>query len=194
MLDITTVKGFRTALDLVFRLRVDGLLWFAPVRSSFCWASQRWMQRSKHNLWQGHPGNRHVADGNVIGAAALFLAPIAYMRGVWACVENPPQSRIWSFLRANSMILFPEYTATRDRCCDDVAKQRIRKQYRILSSAPWVVQLRKTCSRPRKIRLLPHSALCERKAEAHWVTQNNERIGGIFAAFWVSSGVSMAGK
>ena len=152
--DITTVTGFRMALGLAFRLRVGGLLWCAPVCSSFCWASQRWMQRSKHNLWQGHPGNRHVADGNVIAAAALFLATIAYMRGVWACVENPPQSRIWSFLRANSMILFPEYTATRDRCCDDVAKQRIRKQYRILSSAPWVVQLRQTCTCPRKIRHL----------------------------------------
>lgn len=152
--DITTVKGFRTALNLVFRLRVGGLLWCAPVCSSFCWTCQRWMQRSKHNLWQGTPGNRHVTDGNVIGAAALFLATIAYMRGVWACVENPPQSRIWSFLRANSMILFPEYKATRDRCCDDVAKKRIRKQYRILSSAPWIVQLNKICSCPRKIRHL----------------------------------------
>ena len=151
MFDITTVKGFRTALELAFRLRVGGLLWCAPVCSSFCWASQRWMQRSKHNLWQGTPGNCQVEDGNLMGAAALFLATIAYMRGVWAVVENPPQSRIWSFLRANSMILFPEHTATRDRCCDDVAKQRILKQYRLLSSAPWIVQLSKTCACPPKI-------------------------------------------
>ena len=46
--DILKKRGFKIALGMVLRIRVGGLLWMAPVCSSFCWLSSSQTSQAHH--------------------------------------------------------------------------------------------------------------------------------------------------
>ena len=88
--DITTKPGFNKALGLVLGLRENGLLWMAPVCSSFCWLNLSNTKRSKENTYRGATHSAVAKEGNKMALSAMLLAEVAIERGVQVVIENPP--------------------------------------------------------------------------------------------------------
>jgi len=150
--DITCVEGFRHALQLIYRLRQGGLLWMAPTCSSFGFAnSYRCKRKAGHE--QGDTSYKNVAIGNLEAQAAAFLFALATAVGIYAVIENPVASVLFSYIQPFLVSQVPvSYTITY-RCTWDVdtpAGQRMLKGYKFLaaSGSTWVQQLQRACSCP----------------------------------------------
>ena len=71
--DLLSAIGFLHAVALVLRLKIGGLLWLAPVCSSFCWLSLSQTKRSPENDFRGDQTNENVREGNRGAEVATFL-------------------------------------------------------------------------------------------------------------------------
>ena len=95
--DITTPAGFKHAVNLVLQLVVGGLLWMAPVCSSFTFMNSSNCMRGPSNDHYGDTNYPSVIEGNLMARIAAFLFVLAWARGVDVAIENPPGSCIWKF-------------------------------------------------------------------------------------------------
>ena len=95
--DITTLAGFKHAVNLVLQLAVGGLLWMAPVCSSFTFMNSSNCMRGPSNDYYGDTNYPPVIEGNLMARIAAFLFALAWARGVDVAVENPPGNSIWNF-------------------------------------------------------------------------------------------------
>ena len=77
------VEGFSLALSYVARLREGGLLWLAPVCSSFAFPNISNTKRSAAD-YNGDPTYEPVATGNLMAELAGFLMRLAFERGLLA--------------------------------------------------------------------------------------------------------------
>ncbi len=93
--DMTRKAGFLRALALVLRLRPGGLLWMAPVCSS--WGYLCCSKTLRHKSIWGNPRCASVGPGNLMAEAAAFFYLLAWARLVEAVVENPAGSYIFKF-------------------------------------------------------------------------------------------------
>ena len=93
--DITTPAGFKHAVNLVLQLVVGGLLWMAPVCSSFTFMNSSNCMRGPSNDYYGDTNYPPVIEGNLMARIAAFLFVLAWARGVDVAIENPPGSCIW---------------------------------------------------------------------------------------------------
>ena len=71
--DITTQHGFWTSVSLVMRLVPAGLLWLAPVCSSWGYMNASRCKREASNGYEGEPSYAEVAAGNAMAKATVFL-------------------------------------------------------------------------------------------------------------------------
>ena len=153
--DILTKDDFEVALELVLRLRPGGLLWMAPVCSSFCWLYASHALRNESNDFAGDITNKKVKQGNQGADIAAFLFVVAWGRGAEACIENPPGSTIWRYRPiANVLSGVPQLANTvAHRCYFDTNPfgKRYLKEYKLWATGVWVLDLGMKCRCPDKV-------------------------------------------
>jgi len=98
--DMTTLNGFRKALELVRRLRRGGLLMMGPPCNSFAWMSSSHHKRNEENGFQGDWTRDQVHAGNLQVDVAAFFFAFAYMEGIAPALENPLHSCMWRSISA----------------------------------------------------------------------------------------------
>ena len=103
--DITTKPGLNKALGLVLGLRENGLLWMAPVCSSFCWLNLSNKQRSKENKYRGDTTSAVAKEGNKMALSAMLLAEVALEESQRA-TPGPPQNIINPNTHYNFCVFF----------------------------------------------------------------------------------------
>ena len=161
--DITCVDGFRHALQLIYRLRTGGLLWMAPTCSSFSFANScRCKRKAGHE--QGDTSYKNVAVGNLEAQVAAFLFALATALGIYAVIENPIASFLFSYIQPFLVSQVPVCYTNTYRCAWDMdtpTGQRMLKGYKFLAAAgnAWVQQLQRSCSCPGGIKKGNHIPL-----------------------------------
>ena len=152
--DILLAAGFRRALSLVLRLRPGGLLWMAPVCSSWIFLNLRCTQRTKVGgpRFRGNLRYLPVRQGNLMAEMAAFLFLVAVFRGVHAVVENPPGSMMFNYeIFANACSLWlKRFWAVLPHCRFSTAPYGFRfgKRFKLMGSHAWVLQLACKCQCP----------------------------------------------
>ena len=159
--DILLEAGFRRALSLVLRLRPGGLLWMAPVCSSWIFLNLKNTMRTKVRgpKFRGNLKYLPVRHGNLMAEMAAFLFLVAAARGVHAVIENPACSMMFSYeIFANACALWSErFWAVLHHCrfSDAPYGSRLGKKFKLMGSHSWVRQLACKCLCPgRKHKLL----------------------------------------
>ena len=151
--DITTPAGFKHAVNLVLQLVVGGLLWMAPVCSSFTFMNSSNCMRGPSNDYYGDTNYPPVIEGNLMARIAAFLFALAWARGVDVAIENPPGSCIWKFPPLKSILdgtnsTFELAAAATHRCAFDPLPpgERYLKKFKFLATAGWIHETRRPCS------------------------------------------------
>jgi len=155
MEDITSLSGFRQALQYVLSLREGGLLMMAPVCSSFVWLNSSRCMRTAENHFAGRVSYEPVHTGNVMGEMAAFLFAVAWARGAHVVLENPPASHLWDYLPVKRVLEAinshtPLHHIVTYRCAFDDAPhgERYLKPYKFLGSGSWLERARRSCDCP----------------------------------------------
>jgi len=151
--DITTREGVLNALLLLQRVRVGGLVTFAPMCNSYNWLCRKQSGRSVQNGYSGNEAKGFVATGNRAAEASSFLVAVACLCGLAFVVENPPRSLLWEYLGRRGSTPGWHSTAVCDRCAfskpgSALARQgssEIAKQYRFVGNMSWVADLGLRC-------------------------------------------------
>ena len=149
--DILTKDGFHAAVRCVLSLVSGGLLWMAPVCSSFGFMNSSNCKRSAANSWRGDETYESVQDGNLGADIACFLFWLAWARGVEVAMENPSKSAFWKYGSVVSLCECLQLsTALANRCAYDVAPfgRRPLKQYKFLASGSWIEETARACKCP----------------------------------------------
>ena len=89
--DLATTTGFALALNLVLRILNHGMLWTAPVCSSWVWISRSRTGRSTLNA-SGNLKHLSVRTANRMVDFTVLLIVVAYARGVEVYLEQPCSS------------------------------------------------------------------------------------------------------
>jgi len=146
--DIVTKSGFERAVQLVLRLRVGGLLWLAPLCSSWVFYNVSRTKRCKSNEYRGDLTYEPVRVGNSMAEACVFLIRLARARGVQFAVENPKGSYLWLSCFFQGLQVMGLVCCCIERCAFDSEPlgQRIRKVYQVWGSGPWVKLMSTACS------------------------------------------------
>ena len=143
--DILTESGFKNALSLVLSLRSGGLLWLAPVCSSFSWLALSVTLREASTNYAGDTARRCVAQGNFMARASAFLMTVAWARAVHIVLEN--KDLMFKYLKASGAVVFDPFMVVTTRCAfsDAPDGQRYLKRYKLLASESWISHVKKTC-------------------------------------------------
>ena len=175
--DVSCEHGFLHAVSLVMRLRVGGLLWIAPVCSSWVWLNVSMTKRSADNCYKGDTKYKPVQEGNHIAILCAFLLELAFARKLQAVLENPPVSYIWKFpplascLERLGMNL---HTAICHRCAyeeslSSESKLRLGKRYKLVATGAWIQGARRSCKCPGR----KHQVLTKR-----WIKYGKRKCAG----------------
>jgi len=154
--DIMTLRGFEKALGYVTRLRRSGLLFMAPVCSSFVFCNVSNTKRSLNNLL-GDESNQSVRKGNMMANIASFLLCVALAREVHVVIENPQSSMLFKYIQPITDAFAGLQFAYADRCAYDNASKgtlTFKKPFKFLVSGMWLGQMRRCSCKDGK-----HSAL-----------------------------------
>ena len=155
--NIMTKAGFMKALGAVLQLKKGGLLWMAPVCSSFVFMNSSNCKRSILRP-QGNTAYAPVREGNFMASIAAFLYAVAMLRGVHPVIEQPAGSIMFRYKPlANVLNIFQHWVATCARChfqVDTALGQRFLKRYKFVGEE-WVKSLQQNCTCPGAI----HKAL-----------------------------------
>ena len=146
--NITSVSGFRLALDLVLRLRRLGLLHMAPVCSSFGFMNSSRCQRDEDNRFAGDWSYEKVHAGNVMADIAAFFLFVGWARDVHCSMENPIGSTIFKYGGVKVAVDKLELVeALAYRCAYDDAPmgERYLKGFKFFATGAWIVAIRKPC-------------------------------------------------
>ena len=152
--DILLEAGFLRALNLVLRLRPGGLLWMAPVCSSWIFLNLRRTKRTRVGgpRFQGNLRYLPVREGNLMAEMAAFLSLVAICRGVQVVIENPAASMMFNYgVFAKACALWPRrFWAILPHCRYSTAPlgSRYGKRFKLMGSHAWVRQLACKCQCP----------------------------------------------
>ena len=135
--DILTRDGFMRAVHLTMRLRRGGLLWLAPVCSSFVFLNVANTMRSASN-YAGNVAYGPVREGNQMSETAVFLMTLAWARYVEPVLENPPGSMMFNYGPVKEVLLALSlvYYAICYRCVFSTEPygKRMKKGYKLAST------------------------------------------------------------
>ena len=152
--NMATANGFRRSVLLVMRLVVGGLLWLAPVCSTWVFMNSSNCQRKKKNKYYGNKSYKPVQQGNIMARASAFLILLAAQRCVQAAVENPVGSCIFKFpplqrvLAALCMVRAITY-----RCAFSTEPygERMRKPFEFWATGTWIQDTAEACTCPNNV-------------------------------------------
>ena len=129
------------------RLKEGGLLWQAPVCSSFVFANSSNCKRTIDNPY-GDEGYEAVVQGNHMAMCAAFLMALACARNVEVAIENPVSSQIFRFPPLAKVLqeLKVSYHIT-DACAFSSKPfgKRFLKTFKIAATGPWAERMVKRC-------------------------------------------------
>ena len=149
--NILLKDGFMNALFSVLCLRPGGLLWMAPVCSSFVYMNSSNCKRTKQNP-AGDTGYGPVRDGNRMALIAAFLYAIAMLIGAKPIIEQPAGSVMFSFAPLKKVIeIFQGTSTTCARCAFTPGVnygKRFLKRYKFVGGS-WVKPLHTRCTCPK---------------------------------------------
>ena len=152
--DILLEAGFKRALSLVLRLRPGGLLWMAPVCSSWIFLNLKNTKRTQVRgpRFQGNLKFLPVQQGNRMAEMAAFLFLVAVSRGVHAVIENPAGSMMFRYLvfEQTCRLWKQLFWAIVPYCRYSTAPlgKRYGKKFKMMGSHAWVQQLAAKCQCP----------------------------------------------
>lgn len=149
--DILTEEGFHNALGITMRLKVGGLLWMAPVCSSFLFLNLANTKRKRISGYTGDSKYPAVAEGNMMAKIAAFLFTVAWARLVEAVIENPASSLIFKYAPVrNTLQTLTVYFAVCARCrfSEEAYGKRCKKPYKFAATGDWVRNLQFSCRCP----------------------------------------------
>lgn len=161
--DILLEAGFLRALGLVLRLRLGGLLWMAPVCSSWIFLNLAQTKRTRLHgpKFSGDERYVPVQQGNQMAEIAAFLFLIAALRGVHAVIENPAGSMMFSYEAfATACGLWRErFWAVVPYCSFSTANlgERLGKRFKLMGTHPWVRRLALPCLCPGRVHKALHT-------------------------------------
>ena len=148
--DMTTQEGFRTFLLALRRLRRHGLWWMAPECTTWIWIGR--FQTGRHKNIEGYDHVPAVQDANIVRDRVCLLALICY----WSCrdfiAEQPnstvihvstPFLHMMQMTRANSICT--EHGAFSEHVDGFCRIDSSRKPLKLMGTAPWMLQLTRTC-------------------------------------------------
>ena len=148
--NILLKDGFKNALFAVLRLRPKGLLWMAPVCSSFVWMNSSNCKRSKQNP-EGNTAYGPVKDGNRMAMIAAFFYALAMLMDVSPVMEQPSGSMMFRLpLVAKVVEEFKACSSTCVRCAFTPGVRfgtRFLKRYKFMGQ-DWVKTLHTKCNCP----------------------------------------------
>ena len=91
--DLVATIGFKRAMELAARVRPHGMVWAAPVCSSWVWISRSGSGRSSADA-AGHLHVPRIRHSNKMVVHLVLLMLLAWVRGCHIFVENPVSSVI----------------------------------------------------------------------------------------------------
>jgi len=144
--DLLSSCGFMSAVHCVLAIRTGGLLWMAPVCSSFVFMNSSKCKRRVGN-WMGDVNYKPVAEGNLHATVAAFLFALARLRGVSPVLENPSGSVIFRFPVLQLVLSY--FSIAKSICCrcafsTERMGRRWKKAYKLVGNA-WVSHLAAPC-------------------------------------------------
>ena len=154
--DLTTEQGLRTAITLVMRLVPAGLLWLAPVCTSWGFMSSSRCKRNAANGYEGDPSCASVVAGNAMVKATVLLMLLAARREVRAAMENPVHSIMFRYhLVTQVETALAMTSAIAYRCAYSSAPygSRYLKGYRLLAIGKWIRGVAARCQCPGGVHL-----------------------------------------
>ena len=154
--DLTTEQGFHTAIALVMRLVPGGLLWLAPVCTTWGFLSSSRCKRDASNGYEGDPSCTSVVAGNAMVRATVFLMLLAARREVRAAMENPVHSIMFRYHLVRQVETALAMTsAIAYRCAYSSAPygSRYLKGYRFLAIGKWIRGVAARCRCPSGLHL-----------------------------------------
>ena len=129
------------------RLREGGLLWQAPVCSSFVFANSSNCKRTIDNPY-GDEGYEAVVQGNHMAMCAAFLMALACARNIEVAIGNPVLSQIFRFPPLAKVLegLKVSYHIT-DACAFSSKPfgKRFLKTFKIAATGQWAERMVKRC-------------------------------------------------
>lgn len=132
------------------RLRAGGLLWMAPVCSSFVFANSVKCVRVPPDF-EGDIDYEPVRGGNLMAQVSVFFMLLASKRAIYAGMENPAGSTIFSFKPAQEILeaLQVVYQTT-DSCAFSTLPfgKRSLKRFKVAGSAAWIQGIHRKCKCP----------------------------------------------
>lgn len=151
--NILLEPGFKRALELTMRLRPGGILWMAPVCSSWVFLSLSRTKRKRGTRYEGNMGCRAVREGNEMARIAAFLYKVAHARGATPVLENPPSSTLFLYgplVDSLAAVDAERHTAVCPHCAFSAARvgRRFGKKFKFMSTAAWVRKLARKCKCP----------------------------------------------
>ena len=150
--NILLKQGFMSALRTVLRLRPSGLLWMAPVCSSFVFMNSSNCKRTKENP-AGNTAYGPVKDGNRVALIAAFFYALAMLIGCKPVMEQPSGSMMFRLpIVAKVVAEFKAKSATCVRCAFTPGMKygtRFLKRYKFVGQ-DWVKHLHTKCTCPDK--------------------------------------------
>ena len=163
--DILLEAGFRRALNLVLRVCAGGLVWMAPVCSSWIFLNLKNTKRTKvaGPRFGGNTRYLPVRHGNRMAEMAAFLFLVAVARGVHVVIENPAASMMFNYeVFARTCGFWPKrFWAILPHCrySTEPFGLRLGKKFKLMGSHAWVLQLACKCLCPGR----KHKQLCTMK-------------------------------
>ena len=153
--DILLEAGFRRALSLVLQIRQGGLVWMAPVCSSWVFLNLRNTKRTSTGgpKYMGNILYLPVRHGNLMADMAAFLFAVAVLNGAHAVIENPAGSMIFNYEVAATAweAVWPKrFWAVLPHCRFSTAPygSRVLKKFKLMGSHQSVEQLACKCRCP----------------------------------------------
>ena len=145
-MDVLTPIGLKQAVLMVASVRERGLVWIAPVCSTFCGLCSCQTKRSKLNPG-GDSWSEAVHRGNMIAEIGILLWALAFARNCCPILENPLGNFFWSFqpvVRALANI-----TAIKATCCRchfiPGKKPKVKKPFCLAGPMDWMHKLNFAC-------------------------------------------------
>ncbi len=148
------VAGLQQFINFALRVKEGGLVWLAPVCSTFVWANSANTQRTKQNP----DGDKHYNQtGHIFASICALIIQLSICLGFHVIVENPFRSLIFecSFLKPtldHLKTIGRFFIANRVPMCAFDTKKfglRFNKPLTFVGTAPWLPELEeKPCRCP----------------------------------------------
>ncbi len=158
-MDMNSSVGFALALLLVLAVRPGGLIWMAPVCSSWVFINRSTSMRSALNPC-GDRSLPHVADGNLQAPRVALLAWLAAARGCSWVLEQPRSSILWHHPRFQ-LLLHHLQVFRAPLCLGDFGAATEKPIY-LWSSHAWIQEVR-----PRGRKAKAKHTTCQQRRDAN---------------------------